>query len=159
MKPQLTKKTADIIVGIQRAVKKNDLCDINHGGCAYFARFVYEKLRQLGIDAGIFAYAEDQHFKKYNNGEDTSFCHVFLKLGKFYFDGEDTVTDRRKIMASRGRKFVQVEYDFLTKTTPIEDEDLWNSSFSIKERLKLKDIVEEFFANIRTPQLQLQLNF
>ena len=132
MKPQLTKKTADIIVGIQRAVKKNDLCDINHGGCAYFA-----------------------HFKKYNNGEDTSFCHVFLKLGKFYFDGEDTVTDRRKIMASRGRKFVQVEYDFLTKTTPIEDEDLWNSSFSIKERLKLKDIVEEFFANIRTPQLQL----
>ena len=62
-------------------------------------------------------------------------------------------------MASRGRKFVQVEYDFLTKTTPIEDEDLWNSSFSIKERLKLKDVVEEFFANIRTPQLQLQLNF
>lgn len=128
----------DIVKEIQQVIPKK-VEKINNGGCAYFARFLYEEFRQLKLNVEIEIKGLRAMFGGYQ--------HIYLVINGEAFDATDWLNSERRAM-----KHLEDDlgYEQLKKITHIDDFGSWNSEFGGPEaRKKLRNEIRAYFKALK----------
>ena len=142
----------NFIADLQDHVKaKVNVWRMNNGGCGFFARYVHEGLTQRGLESRILAVASEREKGILSRNWPTSFSHVYLQLGKLYFDA-DTMSYTNGIFfddtvpsfdGGGPKSEIVLPYDHLKKSTGLLSAH-WNHSFTVADRKLLRDVIKEY---------------
>ena len=127
----------DIVKELQKIIPQK-FKNVNTGGCAYFARFLYEEFKKMNINAQveIMGFRSISMFGGYQ--------HICLMVEGKSFDAEDCLDNELD-------RFLidHLDYSRLSSMTSITDRENWNPQFSIDDRKNLKKELEDYFENKR----------
>jgi hypothetical protein len=128
---------------------RNNIPNLDNGGCGIFAVLLYEKLKESGFTPRVVTITRDPWGVKTNfkNGPiETPFCHFVVRVGDNFIDPF--------IIANTFKKFCQNDPDWQNTThlycidyTTLKEwvacEDAWNQRFNRNRIPELRSFIDE----------------
>lgn len=130
---------------------RNQVCDLDNGGCGIFATLLYERLKAEGYQPRIATITSDvrgvrMNFKK--GYDPTPYQHFIVKVGRNYIDPFIITTKYQEFAQSCNRAWIGTKatyvigYDLLKQWC--EDPRAWNYKFDRSQR----GLMECFFKEL-----------